>query len=97
MIIRVFRCTPKPGAVDELERLAREVSVPFVDSQAGLVARYTGRGTGATGHELLMISVWQDLDALKSMTGEDWESEVIPDERISELIEESSVRHYNAI
>jgi hypothetical protein len=97
MIIRVFRCTPKPGAVDELERLARDVSVPFVDSQPGLVARYTGRGTGATGDELLMISVWEDLDALKNMTGEDWQSEVIPDERISDLIEESSVRHYEAL
>jgi heme-degrading monooxygenase HmoA len=94
MIIRVFRCTPKAGAAEELERLARDVSVPFVDSQPGLVARYTGRGPG---DEMLMISVWQDLDALKNMTGEDWESEVIPDERISELIAESSVRNYEAI
>ena len=97
MIIRVFRCTPRPGAVDGLENLAKEVSVPFVDSQPGLVARYTGRGIGGTGDELLMISVWENLDALKNMTGEDWESEVIPDERISELIEESSVRNYEAI
>jgi hypothetical protein len=97
MIIRVFRCAPKPGVVDELERLAREVAAPFVDAQPGLVARYLGRGMGGTGDELLMISVWPDPDALKGMTGEDWESEVIPDERISELIEESSVRHYEAL
>ena len=93
MIIRVFRCRAKEGAADELQRLATEVSIPFVDAQQGLVARYTGR----TGDELLMISIWQDLHALKGMTGEDWESEVIPDERISELIEESSVQNYDSI
>lgn len=47
--------------------------------------------------KLLMISVWENLDALKNMTGEDWESEVIPDEREAERIEECFVHHYTSI
>jgi heme-degrading monooxygenase HmoA len=97
MIIRVFRARPRPGAVDELTRFAEEVSIPFVDSQPGLVARYVGRGAGATGDELLMITVWKDLDAMKNMTGEDWEDPVIPDERLEPLIEESFLQHYESI
>ncbi len=97
MIIRVFRARPKPGTVDELARLAEEVSIPFVDGQPGLVARYTGRGVGATGEELVMITVWEDLDALKNMTGDAWENAVLPDERLEPLIAESFLHHYESI
>ena len=44
-----------------------------------------------------MISVWEHLDAMKNMTGENWESEVIPDEREAERIEECSVQHYESL
>lgn len=97
MIIRVFTARPKPGKTQELLQLATEISIPFVDRQPGLIARYTGTGMGATGEELVFISVWRDLDGLKNMTGDDWESEVIPDQRIGELIESSSVRNYVSI
>jgi quinol monooxygenase YgiN len=97
MVIRVFRAKPKTGKADELAALVKDISIPFVDGQPGLLARHTGRGIGATGDEIVMISVWADLDAMKSMTGENWESEVIPDEREAERIEECSVRHYETL
>jgi len=97
MIVRVFRARAQPGQTDELARLAQEVSIPFVDSQPGLVARYTGRGVGATGDEVTMVSVWEDVDALKNMTGAEWESPVIPDERLEPLIAESFLHHYETI
>jgi hypothetical protein len=97
MIIRIFRARSQPGAVDELARLAEEVSIPFVDSQPGLVARYAGSGVGATGDELVMVTVWENLDAMKTMTGDDWESPVIPDERLEPLIAESFLHHYESI
>jgi quinol monooxygenase YgiN len=96
MVIRVFRARPKAGASDECARLAQEVAVPFVDRQPGLVARYTGQGVGATGDELVMISVWEDIDALKNMTGDDWERAVIPDERLDELIAETFLHQYES-
>jgi len=96
MIIRVFRARPNPGAAEELARLAEEVSIPFVDAQPGLVARYTGRGAGATADELVMVSVWEDLEAMKNMTGEDWDNPVIPDERLEPLIAESFLHVYES-
>lgn len=97
MLIRVVRARPKRGVADELAQLIEEVSIPFVDGQEGLLARHSGRGFGATGDEIVMISVWESLDAMKNMTGENWESEVIPDEREAERIEECSVHHYESI
>ena len=75
----------------------KEVSIPFVDGQPGLLARYTGKSVGAMGDEIVMISVWENLDALKSMTGENWESEVIPDAREAERIEKCFVHHYETL
>jgi len=97
MIIRVFRAQPMPGTTDELARLAEELSLPYVEGQPGLVARYLGRGAGSTGDELVMITVWEDLDAMKNMTGDNWESPVIPDERVEQLIAESFLHHYESI
>lgn len=97
MVIRIFRARPKPGMADELEQLIESVSIPFVDRQPGLVARYTGRGIGSTGEELVMISVWKDLEALKGMTGDMWEEVVIPDPREAERIAQSSVEHFRSV
>jgi hypothetical protein len=98
MIIRVFRARPKSGhTADELARFAEEVTIPFVESKGGLVARYTGRGLGETDEELAMITVWEDLDALKKMAGDDWERPVMPDPRAEALIAEVFLHHYEAI
>src|SRR5439155_2126612 len=96
-VIRVFRANPTPGTEDELARLIEDVSIPFVDKQPGLVARFTGRGLGAAGDEIVMVSIWDDLNSLRNMTGEDWQSAVIPDARLSELIDSSSVSHYRTL
>ena len=97
MVIRVFRAQPKQGKADEFAELIRTVSVPFVEGQPGLVARFTGRGIGRSGDEIVMISVWESVDALKNMTGESWEEEVIPDPREAERIETSWVHHYESM
>jgi len=97
MIIRIFRARPKAGMADELAQLVEDVSVPFVDRQPGLLARYTGRGIGLTGDELVMISVWESLEALKNMTGDEWESAVIPDQREGDRIAEHSVHHFQSV
>jgi len=98
MIIRIFRARPKAGhTADELARLAKEVTIPFIEAKPGLVARYTGCGLGETREELAMITIWEDLDAVKNMAGDDWDRPVMPDKRAEEIIAEVLVHHYEAI
>jgi prepilin-type processing-associated H-X9-DG protein len=97
MIIRLFRAKPKAGKSDELATLVKDVSIAFVDGHAGLIARHPGRSMATGGEEIVMISVWKDLDAMKAMTGENWQDAVIPDERFADLIESCSVEHYESI
>ena len=79
---------------DELAHLVETVSIPFVDSHPGLVARFAGRGVGESRNDLVMITIWKDLEAMKAMTGEHWEKEVIPDPREAETIQSTTVDHY---
>ena len=97
MLIRVFRGTAKPGKEDEYAELVRTVSIPFIEQQPGLIACYTGRGIGLNADEIVMVSIWKDIEALKGMTGENWEAEVIPDQAEVERIETCSVAHYRAL
>jgi quinol monooxygenase YgiN len=97
MIIRLFRAKPKPNKAEELTALVKDVSIPFVDGHAGLLARHAGRSVTTADEEIVMISVWKDLDAMKGMTGERWEEAVIPDERFAERIETCSVQHYETL
>ena len=96
MVIRIFRAKPRPGGAAEFVELLQEVSIPFVDGQPGLVGRYAG-GVGTTGGELVLVTVWESLEALKNVTGEEWDSAVIPDPRQAELLEECFDHHYKSL
>ncbi|MGH2483327.1 MAG: antibiotic biosynthesis monooxygenase [Candidatus Limnocylindria bacterium] len=97
MIIRVFRARMKPGATaHQLAQFATEVTLPSLDSEPGLVARYAGTGLGQTGDEFTVISVWEDLESLKASSGDEWERPLWPDPRAKELIAEVFMHHYES-
>jgi heme-degrading monooxygenase HmoA len=93
MIVRVFRARVRPGMDNEFERMVRELSIPLVDRQRGLIARYSGRPVGGNATEFTMVSIWEDLDALKAFAGEDWEQSVVPEEERA-VLAETFVHHY---
>ena len=96
MIIRVFRARIRAGHVAEHEALMREVSIPLMERQAGLLACYTGRPAGSNTDEYVMVSLWRDIASIQTFVGDDWEQPVIPDEREVAIIAETSVDHYEA-
>jgi hypothetical protein len=47
MIIRVFRAGTKPShTAADLARMAKEVTIPSLEGERGLLARYAGTGLG---------------------------------------------------
>jgi quinol monooxygenase YgiN len=94
-IVRVFRARPKPGMAATLEQRLREDVIPEVAAAAGLVSYQAGRPHGATG-EFLMITVWDDLAAVRAFAGDDYEQPVLYADT-AELIEEMSLQHYEGV
>jgi heme-degrading monooxygenase HmoA len=96
MIIRVFRARVRPGKQQQFELKVRELSIPLVRSQKGLIAFFSGRPMESSPDEFVMVTAWKDLEALRAFAGDDWNVSVIPDPE-RPLLEDSFVHHYEAI
>ena len=94
-IIRVFRALAKPGLVEALEQRLHQDVIPEVTAAAGLVAYHAGRPHGDS-REFVMVTVWENLDAVRSFAGEDYEQPVVYADT-GELIEEMSLHHYEGV
>lgn len=76
------------------ERLCRTVSLPIMRAQEGCLAVSLGEPTMREPDELVIVSVWRDLDHLIAFTGERWrEATILPGE--ADLLEVARVEHYN--
>ena len=68
------------------EEMLRRLSIPKLES----IAWYAGRSLETDSAEFGVLTIWQDMDALKKYTGEDWEKAVIPEEEIPVLADLSA-------
>ncbi|HEY8822458.1 MAG TPA: antibiotic biosynthesis monooxygenase [Dermatophilaceae bacterium] len=95
MIIRVFRATPRPGHEADYERMIREESTKLVLSQKGLVALYTGAKV-EPGHEIVMVSVWEDEESVAAFVGPQWHAPVVLHGE-TELVLQTEVANYQSL
>ena len=95
MILRVFRAVVKPGKKDAAEQVVRDVSIPLVRSQRGMLSCYTGPGAEGSD-EFVMATVWSDLEALRRFVGDDWQKAVIPKEA-ADLFSSTALEHYDLL
>lgn len=96
MIIRVFRAKTHPGKQAEFEAKVKELSIPLVRSQKGLLAFFSGRPMASTPDEFVMVTVWKDLESLKAFAGMDWNVSVIPEPE-RPLLQANLIHHYEMI
>lgn len=93
MIIRVFRARVRTGQAAEFKQQVREVSVPLVRAQKGMLMYLAGEPLPSETDEFVMVTLWDNLDSLKAFAGEEWWNSVIPDAEIP-LLERTEVHHY---
>src|SRR5215469_5935479 len=94
MIIRVFRARLRPGKRAAYERLCRTVSLPLMRAQEGCLAVSIGQPTPQLPLELVVVSVWRDLEHLIAFVGGHWrEAMIVPGE--ADLLEVARVEHYD--
>jgi heme-degrading monooxygenase HmoA len=96
MIIRVFRAQIRSGHHAEFERKFREVSLPLVLAQPGVVSAFIGRPVPSSPDEFVCLSTWADTDALRAFAGDDYNVSVIPPVMEQHMIA-SWVHHYEVI
>jgi hypothetical protein len=92
-ILRVFEARAKPGCADSLAEKFATTSIDVVRNQPGNQGHFFGKSVSDEDDVLLFVSVWRDLNDVKTRFGDDWESSFLPP-GYSELIEECSVKHF---
>ena len=93
MILRVFRAKVRKGKEEEFRKKVREQSLPRLRGQDGMANCFPGAPLSESDSEFIMVTLWRDLEALKTFLGENWDKPLVaPDE--APLIEEMSVQHY---
>ena len=91
-ILRVFEVRATPGNAEILKQKLSDTSVSVVDGKPGNLGYFFGETLSSDGNDLVFISVWKDLESIKSLFGEEWEESFLP-EGYEEIIESCSIRH----
>ena len=96
MIIRVFRPTIHAGKENEFETFLRDVAVPLVSQQSGLVTQHVGRPRDASSTEYLYVTVWEDVESIRAFAGEHWQEAVITSDE-EHLLKDTWIGHYEVL
>ncbi|GAB5498402.1 MAG: hypothetical protein PsegKO_07130 [Pseudohongiellaceae bacterium] len=91
-ILRVFDVRAKTGKAEVLKQKLSDTSVSVVEGKPGNLGYFFGENIASNENDLVFISVWKDLESIKSHFGKDWEKSFLP-EGYEAIIESCSIKH----
>ena len=91
-ILRVFEVRAKPRQAEALKQKLSDTSVSVVEGKPGNLGYFFGENLSSDGNDLVFISVWKDLESIKSHFGKDWEVSFLPD-GYEGMIESCAIKH----
>lgn len=91
-VLRIFEARAREGAVERLARELADNTAGVVSEEPGNLGYYFGEAASGDGRDLVFVSIWADIGAVRTRFGEDWERPHLPPEQ-RDLVERCSVRH----
>ncbi|WP_431129586.1 antibiotic biosynthesis monooxygenase family protein [Flagellimonas flava] len=96
MIVRVFTAEVPHNLHAEFESKFKEISVPLVQGQQGLIRLEIARPTQWNPDTFSMISYWTSEEDIRLFAGEQWNQAHIP-AGMEKYIQSCSVQHFEQI
>jgi heme-degrading monooxygenase HmoA len=81
MIARIWHGYTKPEHADAYEAMLKPELLPGISRAKGFLVSHLLRRPLGDEIEFVTIMLWESIDALRAITGPDYESAVIPEER----------------
>lgn len=98
MIARVWHGFTKPENADAYEAMLKPELLPGVSQKPGYRGSYLLRRTAGGEVEFITILLWGSLDDVRAVTGPDYETAVIPEERRKYLSRfDAKSAHYEVV
>ncbi|GMR07962.1 MAG: hypothetical protein BMS9Abin26_0967 [Gammaproteobacteria bacterium] len=95
MIIRIFRVRIDPALRDEFEAKFADISIRAVEAADGFISVEIGKPSVWAPDEYVMISRWQNEEALRKFAGDSWNQAHIPS-GMEKFIMKCWVHHYES-
>ncbi|MBO3696803.1 antibiotic biosynthesis monooxygenase [Roseivirga sp. E12] len=98
MISRQWKCILKEEAHDQYIAFLNGVVFKSAGKLPGFVHADILKRKTSKGLEFLVITLWEDLDAIKAFAGEDIEKAMVPEEAQLMMVSfDKTVQHYEVI
>lgn len=98
MIARVWRGYTPPESADAYESMLKPELLPGLSSKPGFRGSYLLRRASAKEVAFITIILWDSLDAVRALTGPDYEAAVVPEERRKHLSRyDAKATHYEVV
>ena len=95
MIARVWHGYTTPAHADAYEAMLKPELLPGVSKVKGYRGSYLLRRSLGSEVEFITIMLWESIEAIKAVAGQDFETAVIPQERRQHLSRyDSRAAHY---
>ena len=95
MIARVWHGYTKPEHADAYESMLKPELLPGISKVKGYRGSYLLRRNAGAEVEFITILLWDSIDSIRAVSGEDYETAVIPEERRQYLAHfEAKAKHY---
>jgi heme-degrading monooxygenase HmoA len=97
MIARLWRGWTRPADAGRYDRHYREEVLPTLRQLSGFRGARLLRRTAGDETEFVSLTFWDDVDAIRSFAGDDYETAVVADVARQVLIRfDDRVRHYES-
>jgi heme-degrading monooxygenase HmoA len=90
MIARVWHGYTKPEHADAYEVMLKPELLPGISKVKGYIGSYLLRRVAGDEIEFITIMLWDSIESIRAVAGQDYETAVIPEERRKYLA------HYDA-
>jgi len=98
MIARVWRGYAKPESADAYEAMLTPELLPGLSTKPGFRGSYLLRRAAGQEVEFITIILWDSLDSVRALTGPDYETAVVPEERRQHLVRyDAKAAHYEVV